>query len=63
VNYEDAPDAHPTATRLLVHGDVGLGELRVQNNREELYFGDNGGPFHDEGPDLGTARSAACVSG
>ena len=46
-----------------MHGDVGLGELRVQNNREELYFGDNGGPFHDEGPDLGTARSAACVSG
>lgn len=63
VNYEDAPDAHPTATRLLVHGDVGVGELRVQNNREELYFGDNNGPFDDEGPDLGTTRSAACVSG
>ena len=25
VDYEDAPDAQPTATRLLVHGDVGVG--------------------------------------
>jgi phage shock protein PspC (stress-responsive transcriptional regulator) len=63
VNYEDAPDARPTVTRLLVHGDVGLGELRVQNNREELYFGNNDfGPFHDNDPDLGSAQSTACAS-
>lgn len=63
VNYEDAPAADPTATRLLLHGDVGVGELRVHDSREELYFGDNDfGPFHENDPDLGPARSAACAS-
>jgi phage shock protein PspC (stress-responsive transcriptional regulator) len=63
VNYEDAPHAQPTATRLLVHGDVGLGELRVQNNSEELYFGNNDfGPFHDNDPDLQSTQSTACAS-
>jgi phage shock protein PspC (stress-responsive transcriptional regulator) len=56
VNYEDAPDAKPAATRLFVRGDVGVGELRVETNRdrEELTFGDD---------DLESARSTACLSG
>jgi phage shock protein PspC (stress-responsive transcriptional regulator) len=58
VNYEDSPSANPTATRVLVHGDVGLGELRVQNNTEELYFG--GRNF---GPDQAPTRSPACTTG
>jgi phage shock protein PspC (stress-responsive transcriptional regulator) len=64
VNYEDAPDAKPSATRLLVHGDVGLGELRVQDSREALYVGDNDfGGFHDSDPDLAPIRSAGCLNG
>jgi phage shock protein PspC (stress-responsive transcriptional regulator) len=61
VNYEDAPTAKPTATRLLVHGDVGVGELRVNNNLEELYFHHNDfGPYSDSDP--GRARSSACAT-
>jgi phage shock protein PspC (stress-responsive transcriptional regulator) len=61
VNYEDAPTAKPTATRILVHGDVGVGELRVHNDLEELYFHHNDfGPYRDTDPDR--AWSSACAT-
>jgi phage shock protein PspC (stress-responsive transcriptional regulator) len=39
VNYEDAPDAPPTTTRILLRGDVGVGEVRVQHHPYEFSFG------------------------
>src|SRR5829696_2356595 len=60
IAYEDAPDAKPTRTRVLLNADVGVGEVRVHDNREEFFFHDDFGPFHDDDPDFGPARSAAC---
>jgi hypothetical protein len=62
IAYEDAPTAKPTATRLLVHGDVGLGELRVHDSRGEFFFrNDDYGPFHDDDPDLSSTQPEACA--
>jgi len=64
VAYEDAPDAKPTTTRLLLHADVGMGQVRVNDSRGELYFDEHEfGPFHDDDPDLTPAQPAACVTG
>jgi phage shock protein PspC (stress-responsive transcriptional regulator) len=51
VDFEDAPDSEPTTTRLLLHGDVGLGELRVQHTPDEFNL------------DLSAAQPDACVTG
>jgi phage shock protein PspC (stress-responsive transcriptional regulator) len=58
VAYQDAPEAKPTATRLLVHGDVGVGELRVHDSRDELYFRDD---FRGFDPERSSTRSTACL--
>jgi phage shock protein PspC (stress-responsive transcriptional regulator) len=66
VDFEDAPTAGPTATRLLVSGQIGLGELRVQNTSEALYADDRHfGPFRHDGDeiDLGAAQRDACAGG
>jgi phage shock protein PspC (stress-responsive transcriptional regulator) len=61
VNLQDTPRAAPTATRLLVRGDVGVGELRVQHTADEFRFGDSHfRPFHNNGLDLSAAQPAAC---
>jgi predicted membrane protein len=62
VKYEDAPDAKPTATRLLLHADVGMGQVRVSDRRGDVYFDEHEfGRFNDD--ELIPARSAACVQG
>jgi hypothetical protein len=62
VKYEDAPDAKPTATRLLLHADVGMGQVRVSDRRGDVYFDEyEFGRFNDD--ELIPARSAACVQG
>jgi phage shock protein PspC (stress-responsive transcriptional regulator) len=40
VNVEDAPAARPTTTRLLLRGDVGVGEVRVQHHANEFFVDD-----------------------
>jgi phage shock protein PspC (stress-responsive transcriptional regulator) len=61
--YHDAPEAKPTTTRLLLHADVGMGEVRVHDSRGELNFGDRQfGPFDHGAPDLGQVRSSACAA-
>jgi phage shock protein PspC (stress-responsive transcriptional regulator) len=62
VKYEDAPDAKPTATRLLLHADVGMGQVRVSDRRGDVYFDEHEfGRFNDD--ELIPARSAACLQG
>jgi phage shock protein PspC (stress-responsive transcriptional regulator) len=62
-SYEDAPDAKPATTRLLLNADVGLGEVRVNDSRGELYFDDREfGPFHDDAPQRAVAQPAACAA-
>jgi phage shock protein PspC (stress-responsive transcriptional regulator) len=48
VDFQDTPDSEPTTTRLLLHGDVGLGELRVQHTPHEFNL------------DLSAAQPDAC---
>jgi phage shock protein PspC (stress-responsive transcriptional regulator) len=63
-SYEDAPDAKPTATRLLLNADVGLGQVSVSDATGEIYFDERDfGPFHDDDPDLRTPQTDACVTG
>ena len=62
--YENTPTAKATATRLLLHADVGMGQVRVNDSRGDVYFDEHEfGPFHDDDPDLPPATSAACVKG
>jgi phage shock protein PspC (stress-responsive transcriptional regulator) len=62
--YENSPTAKPTTTRLLLHADVGMGEVRVNDSRGELYFDDREfGPFHDEDPELNDQSSACATTG
>jgi phage shock protein PspC (stress-responsive transcriptional regulator) len=58
VDFEDAPDAAPTATRLLLNADVGVGEVRVTDTRGVLE-GYEWGPFHDDDV-VNSARREAC---
>jgi phage shock protein PspC (stress-responsive transcriptional regulator) len=62
-SYENAPEAKPAATRLLLRADVGMGEVRVNDRRGELYFDDHEfGPFHDT-PETAADQAAACATG
>jgi phage shock protein PspC (stress-responsive transcriptional regulator) len=62
--YENSPTAKPTTTRLVLHADVGMGEVRVHDSRGELYFDDREfGPFHDEDPELGDQPAACATTG
>jgi len=62
--YENSPTAKPTTTRLLLHADVGMGEVRVNDSRGELYFDDREfGPFHDEDPELNDQPAACATTG
>jgi phage shock protein PspC (stress-responsive transcriptional regulator) len=40
VDYEDQPDSAPTTTRLVLKGEVGMGELRVHDSRGYDYYED-----------------------
>jgi phage shock protein PspC (stress-responsive transcriptional regulator) len=61
--FENSPTAKPTTTRLVLRADVGLGEVRVNDSRGELYFDDREfGPFHDEDPELRSDQPAACAT-
>jgi hypothetical protein len=47
----------------MLHADVGLGEVRVNDSRGEFYFDDREfGPFHDEDPELRGDQRAACAT-
>ena len=62
-SYENAPEAKPAATRLLLRADVGMGEVRVNDSRGELYFDDREfGPFYDT-PETAADQAAACATG
>src|SRR5215208_6252077 len=60
IAYEDAPDAKPARTRVLLNADVGVGEVRVHDNRAELFFRDHFNPYYEGDPEFGSPRSAAC---
>jgi phage shock protein PspC (stress-responsive transcriptional regulator) len=60
VDFDDLPDARPTATRLLVNADVGIGSLRIGRSDIDLDL-DRGhvdfGPHDDDlGENTGCAR-------
>lgn len=57
IDFEDIPVAEPTATRLVLHADVGMGEVRV-SDRGYDFTDDEFGPFHDE--DIADVRRDAC---
>jgi phage shock protein PspC (stress-responsive transcriptional regulator) len=46
VDFEDAPDAKPATTRLLLKAEVGLGEVQVRDESSPFFDGD--GPFYDD---------------
>jgi phage shock protein PspC (stress-responsive transcriptional regulator) len=50
VDFEDAPDAKPATTRLLLKADVGLGEVQVRDESSPFFDGD--GPFYDDDQSL-----------
>ena len=61
VDFEDAPDAAPDATRLVLDAEVGVGEVRVHGNEGELRFRDHdSGHFHDDDPGLSGGGNYAC---
>jgi phage shock protein PspC (stress-responsive transcriptional regulator) len=49
VNYEDLPTAPVGTTRVLLKGDVGVGELNVRDNRDEVFY-DDFDPLEEERP-------------
>jgi phage shock protein PspC (stress-responsive transcriptional regulator) len=63
VDFEDAPDAAQSATRLLLTADVGMGELRVHDSRGELFFEDRHfGPLeNDVEPEMYSGQGAGCA--
>jgi hypothetical protein len=54
VDVEDLPDAPPGATRLLLKGDVGIGELTVRHGE---FFDEDFDPLDDSHP-----RQDACYA-
>jgi phage shock protein PspC (stress-responsive transcriptional regulator) len=67
VDFEDTPEAAPDATRLVLDAEVGLGEVRVHDERGELEFRDDRGfrdgdfgPFRDRDLDLSGGDNSAC---
>jgi phage shock protein PspC (stress-responsive transcriptional regulator) len=65
VDFEDAPEAEPATTRLLLKGDVGMGEVRVHDSRGEFFYEDEDfGPFHDDDRsiDLSAAQPDVCTT-
>jgi hypothetical protein len=66
VDFEDAPEAEPATTRLLLKADVGMGEVRVHDSRGEFFYDDEDfGPFHDDDRsiDLTGAQRDECTVG
>jgi phage shock protein PspC (stress-responsive transcriptional regulator) len=66
VDYEDAPEAEPATTRLLLRADVGMGEVRVHDRRGEFFYDDGDfGPPHDDDRsiELTGAQRGACTTG
>lgn len=62
VDFEDAADAAPDTTRVILDAEVGVGEVRVHDPSSELRFRDDGfGPFHDRGPDTEGGGNSACA--
>jgi phage shock protein PspC (stress-responsive transcriptional regulator) len=57
VNYEDAPRSPAGATRLLLDGNVGVGQLSVRDRRDEV-FSNEFDPF-----DHSVEHQAACAAG
>jgi hypothetical protein len=59
VDFEESPDAVAGATRLVLDAEVGLGEVRVHDEQDELEFRDDDFGGHDE-PDVGVDGRSAC---
>jgi hypothetical protein len=60
VNLEDAPNAPPSTTRLLVKADVGIGSLRIGRSFPDRSFDRGGFDFGPQFDELG--RNDACVA-
>jgi phage shock protein PspC (stress-responsive transcriptional regulator) len=61
INFEQNPEAAPDVTRLVLDADIGLGEIRVQELREDFDFRDDGfGRFDDEDEFEGRDEIAVC---
>jgi phage shock protein PspC (stress-responsive transcriptional regulator) len=56
VDFEDAPEAAPAATRLVLDAEVGVGEVRVTDSRGNF---DGGDWFHDD-EIVNSSRRVAC---
>jgi hypothetical protein len=56
VDYEDAPDPRPGGTRLLLKGNVGIGQLSVRDQRDDVFY-DNFDPL-----DHSRAHQTACAA-
>jgi phage shock protein PspC (stress-responsive transcriptional regulator) len=56
VDYEDAPDPQPGTTRLLLKGNVGIGQLSVRDQRDDVFY-DNFDPL-----DHSRAHQTACAA-
>jgi phage shock protein PspC (stress-responsive transcriptional regulator) len=63
IDFQETPDAAPDVTRVVVDAEVGLGEVRVHDERGELEFHEGDfGPFDDRDPDLAGGNDA-CAAG
>ncbi len=60
VDFEEAPNAAPDVTRLVLDAEIGLGEVRVHDLQSEQYFRDDRFGHFDDGFDGGRAGNAAC---
>ena len=61
VDLEDAPDARPSSTRLMLTADIGMGELRVSDSRGDFFFDDHRFNRFDDN-DLTAAQPEACAA-
>jgi phage shock protein PspC (stress-responsive transcriptional regulator) len=62
VDIEDQRGAEPTATRLLLNADVGVGQVRVNDTRGQVYYGEGEWEWFDESYELEPypGQSEAC---
>lgn len=62
VDFEDLPQTKPTVTRLLLRGEVGVGELRVHDPRTESFYKEHEyGPFNPTETEQSALQAAACA--
>jgi phage shock protein PspC (stress-responsive transcriptional regulator) len=66
VDFDESPDADPDTTRILLDAEVGIGEVRVHDEEDELDFrNDDFHPFGEDdggGTDLSGGGNSACAA-